>query len=91
MTTTSREQKIDDLMESASAALAATRYFEAERLAWQALGAAHSAKDFERMGRIALPLQEARRQRYQQALDVGTGGISGNGTINASGGWYMRP
>lgn len=70
MATSARTQQIDDLMEEASQALAATRYFEAERLAVEALGRARSAQDFPRLARILLPLQEARRQRYQQALDV---------------------
>lgn len=61
--------RIDDLMERASEALAQTRYFEAERMANKALAMAREAGDFERMARIVLPLQEARRQRYQQALD----------------------
>ena len=68
---TSPEQ-IDALMEEASQALARTAYFQAERPAREALSLARDAEDFARMARIILPLQEARRQRYQQALDVGT-------------------
>lgn len=63
--------QIDDLMERASEALARTRYFEAERMALKALTMAHGAHDHERMSRILLPLQEARRQRWQMALDTG--------------------
>jgi len=62
--------RIDDLMKRASDALSHMRYFEAERMANKALGMAREAGDFDRMARIVLPLQEARRQRYQQALDV---------------------
>jgi hypothetical protein len=62
--------KIDDLMEIASEALAAGEYFKAERKALQAITAARAASDFERMGRITLPLQEARRQRFQIALET---------------------
>jgi len=57
-----RANPIDVLMERASGALAATRYFEAESLAARALIKARRADDFERLARIALPLQEARRQ-----------------------------
>jgi len=71
MSTASHVKEIDSLMESASRALVHTRYFEAERLAEEALAAARSSGDFDRMSRILLPLQEARRQRVQQALDVG--------------------
>ena len=65
------EGKIDDIMERASDALAATSYFEAERLALKALHMAREESNFERMSRIVLPLQEARRQRYELALSHG--------------------
>lgn len=65
------KSQLDRLMERASKALEATRYFEAERLAATALRRAHSASDFERMARILLPLQEARRQKHQLAADSG--------------------
>ncbi len=71
MTTTTKIRVIDELMEKASQALAQTRYFEAERLAMKAIGMARESRDYERMGRIVLPLQEARRQRYQLALEQG--------------------
>jgi hypothetical protein len=63
--------KIDEAMERASVALAARRYFEAERLCVEAMGLAHQRRDYERMARICLPLQEARRQKRQLALDAG--------------------
>lgn len=62
---------IDQLMERASRALAETRYFEAVRDAGNALRRARSAGDFERMARICLPLQEARRQIRQSAESAG--------------------
>ena len=62
--------KIDQLMEQASAELAATRAFEAERTAVEALRLAHQSQDFNQMTRILMPLQEARRLRRQQACDV---------------------
>jgi hypothetical protein len=71
MTATSKTRQVDELMERASEALAATRYFEAEQHAVKALGLSRSASDFERMERIILPLQESRRQRLQQALECG--------------------
>ncbi|MEM7229670.1 MAG: hypothetical protein AAF432_12735 [Planctomycetota bacterium] len=69
---TAATNKIDDLMERASQALASTQYFETERLALAALSMAHTAQDYERMARIVLPLLECRRHRYQQAFDIGT-------------------
>jgi hypothetical protein len=66
-----KAEKIDELMELASAALAKTDYFECEQLALQALNTAYEAGDFERMARITLPLQEARRQKRLEAVDSG--------------------
>lgn len=62
--------KIDRMMEKASRALEETRYFECEHLCVEAMELAHSTQDYERMGRIALPLQEARRQKRLAALDT---------------------
>ncbi len=63
--------KIDELMEQASAALVDTDYFKAETVAIKAFEAAHRRQDYERMARILLPLQEARRQKTMQAVDEG--------------------
>lgn len=63
--------EIDSLMERASQALVRTEYFEAERMVSRALLAARRVLDFERMARMCLPLQEARRQKREQALDAG--------------------
>ena len=62
---------IDQLMERASSALVATNYFEAETLCLKALTRCAAANDFERMARICLPLQEARRQKREEAVDAG--------------------
>jgi hypothetical protein len=62
--------KIDRLMEKASESLEATNYFECERLCLDALELAHGAEDYERMARIVLPLQEARRQKRLAAVDA---------------------
>ncbi|MFG0243319.1 MAG: hypothetical protein ACF8R9_11095 [Phycisphaerales bacterium JB054] len=59
------------MMERASRHLAECAYFDAEREAERALRAARRINDFERMARICLPLQEARRQKREQAWDVG--------------------
>jgi hypothetical protein len=64
------ESRADRLMEDASRALAGARYGDAERIAADALHHAHQESDYERMARIVLPLQEARRLRRQQAADV---------------------
>lgn len=63
---------LDRLMERASSALLETRYAEAERLCRRALALAHKKADYERMARILMPLQEARRQKRQLACDAGT-------------------
>lgn len=62
---------IDQLMEQASEALVSMDYFRAETAALRALAAARQLSDFERMARICMPLQEARRQKRQLALDAG--------------------
>lgn len=61
---------LDSLMERASAALVATEYFLAEQLCTRALKRAHAHRDYESMARICLPLQEARRQKLQLAVDA---------------------
>lgn len=62
--------KIDQLMEQASEALVATRYFECERLSKEAMALAVQVHDYERLSRIVMPLQESRRQKRQQATDA---------------------
>lgn len=69
--TTTVARAIDETMEKASKALVETEYFEAEQLALKALRKALAARDWERLARIALPLQEARRQRRHEATDCG--------------------
>ncbi len=70
-TQSEKAAKIDAMMEQASAALVKREYFEAERLASSALRRAYAAGDFERMARIIMPLQEARRQKRDLACDSG--------------------
>lgn len=65
------QNPIDRLMERASRALVGMQYFEAERFCKDALRRAHEAADYERMARICMPLQEARRQKRQLAVDSG--------------------
>lgn len=76
---------IDVLMERASEALVSMAYFEAERLARRGLMGALAKRDYERMARIVLPLQEARRQIRQLAADAcpASGGVATiNGVVN---------
>ncbi len=63
-------KRIDGLMERASEALASRAYFECERLSLDALHRAVAIEDFDRMARIVLPLQEARRQKRDLAFDA---------------------
>lgn len=64
------QSRIDTLMERASVALVARRYFETEELCVEALRRARGIADFDRIARIALPLQEARRQKRDLAFDA---------------------
>jgi hypothetical protein len=63
--------KVDSLMELASVALVERRYFDAERLAADALARAFTVLDYERMTRILLPLEEARRHKRDAAAEAG--------------------
>ena len=62
---------IDSLMQQASERLTGADYVGCERLCLQAIEQALDQEDYERLGRILLPLQEARRQRRQAAADSG--------------------
>ncbi len=62
---------LDMQMQRACDALVQQVFHEAERLAASGLDQAHRLRDYDRMGRIALVLQEARRQRVQRAADAG--------------------
>lgn len=86
---------IDEMMERASGALVAAEYFDSERLCARALRQARAADDFERMARICLPLQEARRQIRQLAE---TGGVRavlskdlGRVVVREAGCYLLRP
>ncbi len=68
MSASSRHEKVDEIMERAEAALRRSQWFEAERLAVSALELARAQDDFSTLARVTLPLQEARRQRIQEAL-----------------------
>lgn len=71
MTASVKQRKVDELMAKASESLVKTAYFEAERMADKALQMARQEQDYDRMARIVMPLQEARRLRLQIALDTG--------------------
>jgi len=64
-------EKIDAMMEEAQTALERGDYFACERTADDALRLAHRVGDYERMARICLPLEEARRQKRLEAYDSG--------------------
>jgi hypothetical protein len=66
---TVKTASVNSLMTKAQQALARNHWFEAERLCAKALDMARAEGDFNLMARIALPLQEARRQRMQAAFD----------------------
>jgi len=60
---------LDEHMETASQALAELDYARCESLCVEALKACRDAKDWVMYQRVLLPLQEARRQRRQAALE----------------------
>lgn len=72
MPTAAQARRIDEVMERAAEALKRRAPFEAERLAIKALAMAREEREFERMARIIVPLQQARRQRVQLAFDAKT-------------------
>src|SRR5689334_16680589 len=66
---TTQDDVADDLQtlcERGSALLMETRYWEAERLLARAEQTAWDARDWDTLGRVYMPLQEARRQRRQR-------------------------
>lgn len=65
------QARIDALMEQASQHLGHRRYFDAEQACLEALRRAHVIRDYDRIARLVLPLQEARRQKRDIALDSG--------------------
>jgi len=71
MPVTSQARTIDDLTARAAKAAKRAKFFEAERLALQALDLARDECDFERMARIVPTLREARRQHIDAAVDSG--------------------
>ncbi len=58
------------MMEEASRALVARDYFGCERLGANALDRAFGLLDYDRMARVLLPLEEARRQKRDLAFDT---------------------
>jgi hypothetical protein len=71
MSVASQTRTIDDLTKQAAKALKRSRWFEAERLALQALDLARDECEFERMAAIVPTLYEARRQQIDAAADTG--------------------
>lgn len=67
---TRQARGVDAMMEQASAALASGDYFQCERIAAEALQSAFARQQWEQVARIAMPLQEARRQRRLMAIDA---------------------
>lgn len=65
------QSRIDEMMERASEQLVQREYFATERLCAAALHKAVAIRDYDRVARIVLPLQEARRQKRNLALDAG--------------------
>ena len=74
----SHAAQIDKLMERASALLEATNYLPCEAACVQALELARQDGDYDRIARIMMPLQEARRQRRQIAEDAGVFVLTGH-------------
>jgi hypothetical protein len=71
----SPSSRIEKTLASAEQALQAGKWFEAERLAVEALDAAINAGDHGLAADACLPLQEARRQRRLAAIDIANGQV----------------
>lgn len=65
------QRTVNDTMEQASEALVLRDYHTCEHLCLEALASALAMRNFERMSRIVMPLQEARRQKRQVAESSG--------------------
>ncbi len=73
-------EKLDEIMEQASRALADMDYLKCEALCVQALESARGQKRYRYYARVLLPLQEARRQRRMIAAQGEVllgGGVNG--------------
>jgi hypothetical protein len=70
MTTPAAKARIDEQARMAEAAMRRGKWFEAERCAHKGLEMARRAEEFALMAEICLTLQEARRQRLQEAFDA---------------------
>jgi hypothetical protein len=70
MTVASQARTIDEMTEKAVQALTKGRFFEADRVATQALYLARDEDEFERMAKIIPTLYEARQQRIDAAVDA---------------------
>jgi hypothetical protein len=70
MTTPAAKARIDEQARMAEAAMRRGKWFEAERCAQKGLEMARRAEEFQLMAEICLTLQEARRQRLQEAFDA---------------------
>jgi len=88
-------ERIDALMERAESALQNTDYFTAESVAASALDLAHRGLDYDRMARILMPLEEARRQKRLLAADAGFTGrmttLPGDDWPDRPGCWLVEP
>ncbi len=71
MSVASEAKRIGELLTKGRKALAASRFFEAERLMTEALALARHQQEFGRMAEILSPLADARRRRLQPALEAG--------------------
>ena len=71
----SPSSRSEKTLASAEQALQAGKWFEAERLAVEALDAAINAGDHGLAADACLPLQEARRQRRLAAIDIANGQV----------------
>jgi hypothetical protein len=97
MSTSAKAIRVDELMQKAMQSLKAAKWFDAEQLAVRALQFAHGDADFERMALIVPALQEARRQRFQLALDAAKktvkvlDGELGEEPVLAPGAYLLQP
>src|SRR5690606_8197900 len=68
MSVPTKQKRVDELIEGATASLGRGAIFEAERMAMKALSLAHQVEDYHRMALAVPPLLDARRARRVVAL-----------------------
>lgn len=68
MSPSTKQKRVDELLQGAAGSLTREAFFEAERMALKAVTLAHQIEDYARMAAACQPLREARLRRRELAL-----------------------